>query len=121
MDCAGQAAISTGVLQDGMVGRDKTVNNSADGRLGFSYSKISPTGAVLANTAVLGSGVNNWACTKDNVTGLIWEVKTSDGGLQDQNKGFTYFTDTTSIQKYSTSGPASLAPPDRPALERAAP
>ncbi len=26
--------------------------------------------------------MNDWACTKDNKTGLTWEVKTDDGGLR---------------------------------------
>jgi hypothetical protein len=46
------------------------------------YTKISNSGAVLPDTATLGSGANDWACTKDNKTGLTWEVKTDDGGLR---------------------------------------
>jgi hypothetical protein len=56
-----------------------------------AYTKISNTGATLPDTAVLGSGPNDWACTKDNKTGLIWEVKTDDGGLRDNNKTYTNF------------------------------
>jgi hypothetical protein len=48
-----------------------------------AYTKVSNSGAVLPDTAVLGSGANDWACTKDNKTGLTWEVKTTDGGLRD--------------------------------------
>ena len=56
------------------------------------YTKISNTGATLPDTAVLGSGSNDWACTKDNKTGLIWEVKTTDGGLRDMYKTYhNYF------------------------------
>ncbi len=54
-----------------------------------AYTKISNTGATLPDTAVLGSGSNDWACTKDNKTGLTWEVKTDDGGLRD--KDWTYY------------------------------
>ncbi len=54
-----------------------------------TYTKISNTGAALNDTAVLGSGTNDWACTKDNKTGLIWEVKTKDSGLRDMNKTYT--------------------------------
>ena len=46
------------------------------------YTKISNSGAVLPDTATLGSGANDWACTKDSKTGLTWEVKTDDGGLR---------------------------------------
>jgi hypothetical protein len=55
------------------------------------YSKISNSGATLPDTAVLGSGSNDWACTKDNKTGLIWEVKTTDGGLRDKNQQYTNY------------------------------
>jgi hypothetical protein len=55
----------------------------------MTYTKISNTGATLPDTAILGNGINDWACTKDNKTGLIWEVKTSDGGLRDFSKTYT--------------------------------
>jgi hypothetical protein len=55
------------------------------------YTKISNTGVALPDTAVLGSGSNDWACTKDNKTGLIWEVKTTDGGLRDMGKTYSNF------------------------------
>ncbi|CAK0760484.1 hypothetical protein CCP3SC5AM1_2860002 [Gammaproteobacteria bacterium] len=34
-------------------------------------------------SAALGTGPKDWACTRDNVTGFLWEVKTNDG-LHDQ-------------------------------------
>ena len=55
------------------------------------YTKISNLGAVLPDTATLGSGANDWACTKDNKTGLIWEVKTDDGGLRDQDWKYSWY------------------------------
>ncbi len=33
---------------------------------------------------------DNWACVKDRATGLIWEVKTWDGGPQDFRQKFTF-------------------------------
>jgi uncharacterized protein YjdB len=41
------------------------------------YSKISNTGVELTDAALLGSNASDWACTRDNVTGLIWEVEQS--------------------------------------------
>ncbi len=52
----------------------------------FSYTKIANDGSELPKTAKLGTAPKDWACTKDNKTGLIWEVKTSDGGLRDSPK-----------------------------------
>jgi len=45
---------------------------------GRDYSKIGNDGSELASDATLGTGATDWACTKDNITGLIWEVKTAD-------------------------------------------
>ncbi|AYQ56162.1 hypothetical protein MS2017_0418 [Bathymodiolus thermophilus thioautotrophic gill symbiont] len=55
--------------QDCHQGRDATHNNDSDGHAGFSFTKISNTGAPLAATAT------NWSCVKDEVTGLVWERK----------------------------------------------
>ncbi|MCX7076241.1 MAG: DUF1566 domain-containing protein [Methylococcales bacterium] len=55
------------------------------------YTKISNSGAILPYTAKLGSGSNDWACTKDNKTGLTWEVKTDDGGLRDMNWDYSWY------------------------------
>jgi hypothetical protein len=68
--------------QDCRYGRDAA---AAAGRLtkigagakGFDYSKIANDGSVLAAGAALGTNSTDWACTKDNITGLTWEVKTS--------------------------------------------
>ncbi len=58
----------------------------------FSYTKIGNDGSELQKTAQLGTNSKDWACTKDNKTGLIWEVKTTDGGLRDWNNAYTNYT-----------------------------
>jgi hypothetical protein len=55
------------------------------------YTKISNSGAVLPDVANLGSGDNDWACTKDDKTGLTWEVKTDDGGLRDKDWAYSWY------------------------------
>jgi hypothetical protein len=55
------------------------------------YSKIANDGSLLPDSAQLGSKPTDWACTKDNKTGLIWEVKTDDGGLRDKNNRYTNY------------------------------
>ncbi|MEI6747235.1 MAG: DUF1566 domain-containing protein, partial [Methylococcaceae bacterium] len=59
----------------------------------FSYTKIANDGSALLKTAKLGTGAKDWACTKDNKTGLIWEVKTTDGGLRDMKNFYTNYTE----------------------------
>jgi hypothetical protein len=58
---------------------------------GGGYTKIANNGSILPDSAVLGKNPTDWACTKDNKTGLIWEVKTSDGGLRDKNNKYTNY------------------------------
>ena len=77
--------------QDGEHGRDVTYNDGRDGRAGFSFTKIGNNGKPLPNSAQLGARPNDWACTRDNVTGLMWEVKTDDGGLRDQRWIYTWY------------------------------
>jgi Protein of unknown function (DUF1566)/Divergent InlB B-repeat domain/Fibronectin type III domain len=68
-----------------------------------SYTKIANNGTALPASAVLGTGATNWACTRDNANGLIWEVKTADGGLRDQYKTYTNYDDPTKLQKRNGS------------------
>ena len=92
--CSDANAVLLNAAQDGAIGRDVDVvtNTAADGKLGFSYTKIGPVGQVLPANST------QWSCVKDNVTGLIWEVKTSDGGLRDFNKQYTNLDGTTPNQ-----------------------
>jgi hypothetical protein len=52
---------------------------------GFSFTKLDANGNDLPASAT------DWSCVRDNVTGLIWEVKTDDGGLRDQNWTYTWY------------------------------
>jgi hypothetical protein len=83
--------------QDAQSGRDFTNNDDLDGHAGFSFTKISNTGASLPVSAI------NWNCVKDNVTGLMWEVKTTDGGLHDQNHTYTWY-ETDGIKNGGDAG-----------------
>jgi hypothetical protein len=92
VDCGSAGAIALNNAQDGMVGRDANVatNDKADGKLGFSFSAV-PGG-----------------CVQDNITGLMWEVKTADGGLRDWSKTYTNYTPAYDPYKlYGTPGDAS--------------
>lgn len=87
--------------QDARYGRDAAaaagqLTKVGAGSAGFDYSKVANNGSTLATSAVLGSAATDWACTKDNVTGLVWEVKTS-GGLRSSAHTYTWYsTDATS-------------------------
>jgi hypothetical protein len=70
VSCTDAAAIALNDKQDGMLGRDVTTPDNADGKLGFSYSTVpNPAGGNFDVTE----------CVKDNITGLTWEGKTATG------------------------------------------
>ena len=71
--------------QDCHQGRDYTHNDDSDGHAGFSFTKLDSNGNNLAASAT------NWSCVRDNVTGLIWEVKTDDGGLHDKDDQYNWY------------------------------
>jgi hypothetical protein len=92
---AGDAA--TYPRQDGRFGRDAkasagTLVKVGSGAGGFDYTKIANNGTDLSAGAALGSNPAEWACTRDNVTGLTWEVKTSDGGIRDWGWTYTWYS-----------------------------
>jgi hypothetical protein len=62
-----------------------------------AYNKISNTGVILPDSALLGTKENDWACTKDNKTGLVWEIKTDDNGLRDKDWYYSYFDSTATL------------------------
>lgn len=79
--------------QDGMQGRDARSRDAAlggepfpktgDGAAGFDFTKVCNSGEAAGEgdcpaDPALGDNANDWACTRDNVTGLIWEVKVDD-------------------------------------------
>jgi len=82
VDCGSAGAIALNNAQDGMAGRDVTNNSNTDGKLGFSF------------TGVPAAGTDTGGCVQDNVTGLMWEVKTTDGGLSDWTKIYTNYSAT---------------------------
>ena len=91
--------------EDCELGRDAddTLNNDSDGNAGFSFTRLNSDGSEYSGSGDYGT--DPWACVLDNVTGLIWEVKTNDNTLRDRDEGFTWhdpdnetFTGTESNQ-----------------------
>lgn len=57
-------------LEDCASGRDASHNDDSDGHAGFSFTKITQSAAFAQAD-----------CVKDNVTGLMWEVKRGGNGI----------------------------------------
>lgn len=81
VSCTGTAALALNSAQDGMVGRDVTSASNTDGKLGLSFSAVGS----YANTE----------CVKDNLTGLVWEGKTTTGDRASSNS-YTNYGDSRS-------------------------
>lgn len=69
--------------QDGEFGNDL---NSPEGSKGFSFTKLDKVSG-----AELSSNATDWGCTQDNVTGLVWEVKTSEAGLRNHQHLYSWY------------------------------
>ncbi len=70
--------------QDAENGRSNILINGLLSKAGagngsFDFTKISNEGDVLPQESVLGANNTDWACTRDNHSGLTWEVKTTAG------------------------------------------
>lgn len=87
IDCTSSTISSS---QDCHQGRDATHNDDSDGNAGFSFTKLDVNGTPLADQSV-DYAATPWACVQDNVTGLVWEVKTTDGGLHDKNDRYNWY------------------------------
>lgn len=82
--------------QDARFGRDaaaaagKLVKRGG-GAKGFDFFKLDAFGKELPATAP------TWVCVRDNVTGLIWEMKTADGGLRDKEHSYSWYNPDPAI------------------------
>lgn len=79
--------------QDAEYGRDAqdaagTLTKIGAGSGGFDFTKLDASGNALAASA------SEWSCVQDNVTGLVWEVKTDDRGLRDGDWNYTWYNST---------------------------
>ena len=86
---------------DGRYGRDaaaatQKLTKTGAGAAGFDFTKIANDGSTLPESAQRGANPGDWACTRDNVTGNVWETKTDDS-LSVRYRGHRYTW-------YSTAG-----------------
>lgn len=89
------------VGQDAHYGRDAQaaagqLSKTGGGEGGFDFTALNSAGQPTTPS----SGASPHPCVRDNVTGLVWEVKTDDGGLRDQNWTYTWFD---SVHNYGNS------------------
>jgi hypothetical protein len=76
--------------QDAEYGRDALavagqLEKVGAGHGGFDFTKLDVDGNDLPLSAT------EWSCVRDNVTKLVWETKTNDGGLRDRNHQYFWY------------------------------
>lgn len=78
--------------QDGQRGADIVEQNgfiekAGRGKAGFDFTRLNANGDEQDAEAA------SWSCVRDNVTGLVWEVKSDDGGLQDKDYTYSWYSE----------------------------
>lgn len=102
--------------QDAAVGRDSVasthIDKVGDGELAFDFTKLNRFADELADTAP------EFSCIRDNVTGLIWEVKSPNTGIlpntqlrEGQNHYTWYLNSEDGVQTGSVVGTANSTCP----------
>ena len=86
--------------QDCRYGRDPAAATgdfakTGAGAKGLDYTKIANNGTTLTAGVALDVNPTDWACTQDNITGLMWEVKTTTG-LRSSAHTYTWYNSTAS-------------------------
>jgi hypothetical protein len=102
--CAAFAATHPG--QDAVYGRDaaartRKLSKTGTGSAGFDFTRVCRSGEAAGEgkcppNPVPGSSFDNWACTRDNATGLLWEIK-MDSGLRGKNNSYTWFNPEATV------------------------
>ena len=78
--------------QDGQRGSDIIEQNgliekAGRGKAGFDFTRLN------ANGDEQDADAQTWSCVRDNVTGLVWEVKTDDGSVRDVNFTYSWYSE----------------------------
>jgi hypothetical protein len=95
-DPAGAFIDCEGTGQDATTGRDVTRPHGHNGRLGFHFTKLCNSGERAGEGSCPakpkpGDAPNEWGCTRDEVTDLVWETKTKFGPRAGANR-YTFYS-----------------------------
>ncbi len=93
--------VSQNPRQDARFGRDAAQAagmlpaKTGGGSAGFDFSRICNDGSDCSTQTATGIYAGEWGCTRDNVTGLMWEMKTTTGGSpRDQLRFYSWYDST---------------------------
>jgi Protein of unknown function (DUF1566) len=98
---------------DARFGRDAqaargTLSKVGAGDAGFDYTKLCMNGTVCNSATVANTGANpaptDWACTRDNTTGLVWSLQTFSNLTWEQALDPSRLTSQNSANRCGFSG-----------------
>lgn len=88
---------------------DGVLPKTGDGTGGFDFTKIANDGSELPPDAPLGPGPGDWACTRDNLTGQLWEIKLDEpASPRHYQWSYTWFDPDG---EYNGGNPGADSPP----------
>lgn len=71
-----------------VIARNGLLEKAGRGDQGFDFTRLDDIGDEQDDIS------QPWRCVRDNVTGLVWEIKTTDAGLHDSSHTYSwYFTE----------------------------
>ena len=88
--------------EDCEVGRDTDNYDDTDGHAGFSFTRLNFDGSEYSGTGEYMT--QPWSCVIDNVTGLVWEIKTTNGGTSDASNQYTWHDGSTDTESSQDTG-----------------
>lgn len=93
--------------QDGQRGRDIIATNNmltkaGRGEGGFDFTRLDDIGDEVDDVS------QPWRCVRDNVTGLVWEIKTTNGDLHGRRHTYSWYSEENNG---GYSGPLNPATP----------
>lgn len=76
--------------QDGQRGQDIIADNgllekAGRGEAGFDFTRLNQNGDEVDNVAL------PWRCVRDNITGYVWEIKTTEAGLHASENTYSWY------------------------------
>ncbi|WP_018983556.1 Lcl C-terminal domain-containing protein [Salinimonas chungwhensis] len=94
--------------QDGQRGGDiiakaGMLEKAGQGTAGFDFTKVNGNGDEQDDDATA------WSCVRDNTTGLVWEVKTTSGGLHDTQNTYGWYQEENNGGVNGTLNPATAS------------
>ena len=94
--------------QDGQRGADVVASEgllekAGAGDAGFDFTKVNDNGDEQDDNA------SDWSCVRDNTTGLVWEVKTTRGGLHDTQHTYGWYQEENNGGVNGSLNPAAAS------------